>query len=376
MVTCAALVRIGINNKCTMKDGMDVLKPVSRNKALDKPSAGARIPHLVCAISPNERRLFLEPVARLLDSLPVTITWLSVSGAGESSAALRALNPTIVMPAWSTQPLLATWLESPDCALRYVCHLAGAVRWLVPRSFLERDGHVTNWGDIPSTAVAEHALLLALAALRNQGAWPAVIHDRPKAISHIEWLHTRTLFGRKVGIHGFGRVARALVPLLRPFGVNLRAYSAGVPESVFREAGVATAASLEALFAESQVLFECEALTPKTSRSVTGHLLASLPDGAIFVNVARGGLVDESALLREAVSGRLGVAVDVVTTEPAGPSCELAKVPAVVFSPHIGGPTFDQYPSCGEFALRNIARFARGEPLLASVSLEEYDRST
>lgn len=359
-----------------MENRMDVTKLASGNLASVEPATDATIPHLVCAISPNERRLFLEPVARLLETLPVTVTWLDTNGTGASATALRDLNPTILLTGWSTKPLLPAWIEAPDCALRYVCHLAGAVRWLVPRSFLERNGCVTYWGDIPSTAVAEQGLLLALAALRNLGAWPAVIHDRPKLISHIERLNTRTLFGRKVGIHGFGRVARALVHLLRPFGVTLRAYSAGVPESVFREAGVSTAASLEALFAESQVLFECEALTPKTSRSVTAQLLASLPDGAVFVNVARGGLVDESALLREAVSGRLGVAVDVVTTEPAGPSCELVKVPAVVFSPHIGGPTFDQYPSCGEFALRNIARFARGEPLLASVSLEEYDRST
>lgn len=101
-----------------------------------------------------------------------------------------------------------------------------------------------------------------------------------------------------------------------------------------------------------------------------------MPNGAVFVNVARGRLVDEAALLREAVSGRLSVAVDVVTTDPAGPSCKFFKTPAIIFSPHIGGPTFDQYASCGEFALRSVARFTRGEPLLASVSLEEYDRST
>ncbi len=356
---------------------MDVIKPATGNRASVETATDATTPHLVCAISPNERRLFLEPVARLLESLPVTVTWLDTNGTGASAAELRDLNPAMVLTSWSTRPLLPEWIESSDCALRYVCHLAGAVRWLVPRSFLERKGCVvTNWGDIPSTAVAEQGLLLALGALRNLGAWPAVIHDHPKLISRIEWLNTRTLFGRKVGIHGFGRVARALVRLLQPFGVKLQAYSAGVPDSVYREAGVTTAASLEALFAESQVLFECEALTPRTSGSVTAQLLASLPDGAVFVNVARGGLVDEVALLREAVSGRLGVAVDVVTTEPAGPTCKLVKVPSVVFSPHIGGPTFDQYPSCGEFALRNIARFVRGEPLLASVSLEEYDRST
>ncbi len=359
-----------------MNDRMDPIKPAGRKNSPAATTDGAAPLRLVCAVSANERRLFLDPVARLLESLPVTITWLDGYEAGATATDLRDLNPSILLTSWSTKPLLPAWIDAPDCALRYVCHLTGAVRWLVPRSFLERGGCVTNWGELPSTTVAEQALLLALAALRNLGEWPAVVLDRPKHVSHIERLKTRTLFGRKVGIHGFGKVARALVQLLRPFGVTLRAYSAGVPESVYREAGVTAAPSLEALFAESQVLFECEALNAKTVGSVTAQVLAALPDGAVFVNVARGRLVDEAALLREATSGRLGVAVDVLTAEPASSSSEFFKTPTIVFSPHIGGPTFDQYPSCGEFAVRNIDRFARGEPVLARISLEEYDRST
>jgi phosphoglycerate dehydrogenase-like enzyme len=247
---------------------------------------------------------------------------------------------------------------------------------LVPRAFLERGGIVTNWGEIPSGAVAEQALLLALAALRNLSKWPAVIQQREEAGSHIERLHTRTLFGRSVGLHGFGRVARALVALLRPFGVTLHAYSAGVPDAMMRAAGVTPCSSIEHLCARSEVLFECEALTPATTGSITAKALAALPDGAVFVNVGRGRLVDEAALLREAAAGRIRAALDVVASEPLVPNSAFCGVGDAVLSPHIAGPTFDQYPQIGDYAVRNIARYLAGDAPESVVTLEEYDRAT
>jgi phosphoglycerate dehydrogenase-like enzyme len=85
--------------------------------------------------------------------------------------------------------------------------------------------------------------------------------------------------------------------------------------------------------------------------------------------------VDEAALLRELTEGRLRVALDVMTAE----SCarrEAFRAAGAVLSPHIAGPTLDQYFRCGEHALQNIARFTRGEPLQAVVTVADYDRAT
>ena len=332
------------------------------------------LPRLVCALSGEERRLFLRDAVQELEALPATLHWQDAEVLAPGQ--LRDLAPEIVLTGWSTGRLDEEWVGAKSCSLRYVCHLAGSVRSLVPRVFLERGGWVSNWGEIPSGAVAEQALLLALAALRNLAGWPAVIQRVEEAGSHIERLQTRTLLGRSVGLHGFGRVARALVPLLRPFGVTLRAYSAGVPEALMRAAGVTPCGSIERLCAASEVLFECEALTPATAGSVTAAALAVLPDGAVFVNVGRGGLVDEAALLREAASGRIRVALDVVAVEPLAANSPFCRLRDAVLSPHIAGPTFDQYPRLGEFAVRNIARFLSGQVPESLVTLEEYDRST
>lgn len=329
---------------------------------------------MVCALSRDERRLFLADTLASLERLPASVVWVETGSA--DAGRLGELEPEIVLTGWSTPRLGDRWAGDRAGSLRYVCHLAGSVRHLVPRAFLERGGIVTNWGEIPSGAVAEQALLLALAALRNISNWSAVIQRREEAGSHIERLNTRTLFGRSVGVHGFGRVARALVTLLRPFGVTLHAYSEGVPEAMMRAAGVTPCGSIEQLCARSEVLFECEALTPATTGSITAKALAALPDGAVFVNVGRGGLVDEAALLRESAAGRIRAALDVVVSEPLVPNSAFCGVSDAVLSPHIAGPTFDQYPQIGEYAVRNIARYLGGTTPESVVTLEEYDRAT
>ncbi len=285
-------------------------------------------------------------------------------------------NPETLITCWSTPRLPDAWLESPACALRYVCHLTGSVRHVLPRSFIERGGIVSNWGTIPSGAVAEHALFLAIAALRNLPAWPSIFASPAAALDRMERLQVRTLFGRRIGIHGFGRVARSLVRLLAGFGSRITAFSEGVPEEVFKSEGVKRAENLRALFAESDVVFECEGLTPATALSVGAEELAALVDGGVVVNVARAGLIVEEALLAEARSGRIRVALDVYAEEPLPRSSPWRTISDSVLSPHLGGPTFDQYAQCAQLALKNITRYLANEPLQFLVTAAEYDRAT
>jgi len=210
--------------------------------------ADSRLPRVVVAVTARERGLFFAqeamPPAILLEDADFEPTrW---------EACLERERPDVVVSGWSTPPIPERWLMRPDCPLRYVCHVAGSVRALVPRSFVERGGLVTNWGDSVSAQVAEHALLLALAALRHADRWPGFI-ARDAAVRRIEEIGTRTLFGRSVGIHGFGAVARALLPLLAPFDVKVSAFSLGVPRELMRDAGVKPCESLRELFESSEV---------------------------------------------------------------------------------------------------------------------------
>jgi phosphoglycerate dehydrogenase-like enzyme len=339
-----------------------------------------RTKRIFFALNDYERRAFFsDELARELDALDVETRWRPEHplAPGEWLSLLEEHRPDVIVSCWSTPSVPASFV-AVGSPLAYVCHLVGSVRNLVPRAFLERGGLLTNWGSIAGRTVAEHALLLALSSLRNQPAWRPLIHGpranpwRPGSVR----LKTRSLFGRRVGIHGFGHVARALVELLRPFNVEITAHSAGVPDSLMRSVGVTPCASLAELAAHSEIFFECEALTSLTADSIDAAVLAALPDHAVFVNVGRGPVVNESALLQEAESGRIQIALDVVTREPIDPASPLAALPGAVLSPHIGGPTYDHFPACGQLALENLARYLRGESLEARITPELYDRAT
>lgn len=291
-------------------------------------------------------------------------------------AQILRLNPEVLVTCWSTPRLPEAWLMSPECNVRYICNLTGSVRHFLPRAFIERGGLVTNWGDLPSAAVAEHAILLALAALRNQPAWTRFFCGNMHVTERMERVGARTLRGRPVGIFGIGWIAQRLARLLHAFDTRVSAFSADAPDSLFTQCGVSRATSLRELFSGSEVVFVCEGLSQTTALAIGTKELAALPDDAVLVNVARSGLIDENALLAELRNGRLRAGLDVFDREPLKPDSPWFSVPGVVMSPHIGGPTADQYIQCAKLAFDNIARFQRGEPLQFLVTKEIYDRAT
>ncbi|GHB96612.1 hydroxyacid dehydrogenase [Cerasicoccus arenae] len=293
------------------------------------------------------------------------------------SKLIRHFEPSIIVTGWATPRLSNDIIENSWFKAEYICHLSGSVRSFLPVELIDRGVLVTNWGTLAAVSVAEHAVMLVLACARNLTKWhpPAESYIGGYSNRHTT-IRTRTLREKRVGIHGFGNIAKQIVHLLRPFGVKMSAYSHAVPSEEIEKNGLDSASDLKSLFADNDILIECEALTEKTRGSVTEELLSSLPEDAIFVNVGRGALVDESALIRLAAENRLRVATDVTTREPLSPDDPLWNAPTILRSPHIGGPTSDLYEHCGQFALANIRRFLNNERVRAIINREIYARST
>ena len=290
---------------------------------------------------------------------------------------LLEINPTVLVTSWETATLPVS-LARPDSALRYVCHLAGSVKRMVPRAFLEKGMLVSNWGTQINHAVAEHAMLLLLGTLRNIGGWDSAVKSWGNHVSPFSsiQLGTRSLRGSRVGLHGFGGIARELTRMLQGFGVEVSSYSQGVPKAFYEQHGVRPCESLEELFSTCDILMECEALTPQTAGSVTEGILRLLPPDAVFINIARAPIVNEEALLKVVAEGRLRVGLDVFHEEPLSPKSPLVGAPHAVLSPHIAGPTSEMYPQLADFAIRNIREFLRGGKIEGLVNLETYDRAT
>lgn len=281
---------------------------------------------------------------------------------------LATTRAPILVTGWGTRDLPVDLLQRcPD--LRYICHLCGTIRGKVPRELVARGLLVSNWGGSIAPTVAEHALLLVLSCLRGMAEHQAHLHgdgwSGPAA---------RSLYDRRVGLHGFGMVARALVPLLTPFRCRISSFAPGDADDDLARLGVTRSASPQALYADHDVVVCLVPLTPATHGLVGDVLLSRLRDGAVFVNVGRGAVIDDDALLRHAP--RLAIGLDVYHDEPLPADSPLRRIAHAVLTPHIAGPTVDRRHDAGAFCLANIHRFLAGERPQAVIDLARYDQQT
>jgi phosphoglycerate dehydrogenase-like enzyme len=125
-------------------------------------------------------------------------------------------------------------------------------------------------------------------------------------------------------------------------------------------------AALDELLAESHIVTIHAPLTPETRGLIEARRLALLRDGGVFVNTARGEIVDEQALVAELVSGRIRAGLDVFAQEPHVPEALLA-LPNVVLTPHLGSATRQARETMTRLVVDNIRACERGENLLTPV---------
>lgn len=292
----------------------------------------------------------------------------------EFLALLAEFKPDAIVACWSCPRLPDDLAERTGHHTRYLCALGGTVRNIVSSDLLRNGLVVSNWGNSISRVVAECGLMMVIAALRRVNHWALLLHrDKGwKQRNH----ETESLFEKRIGIHGFGAVARALVVLLRGFDVPVRVFAPGVPLSLLEEFAVQPVDSLATLFQSNEVVVEAEAFTEERRGMVKEEHLRLLADGSVFVNIGRGQLVDEAALGRVALEGRIHVALDVYEAEPLALDSPLRGLSNVLLLPHVAGPTMDRRRDAGRQALENARRFFSGQPLLSRVTLDVYDRST
>ncbi len=192
-----------------------------------------------------------------------------------------------------------------------------------------------------ATAVAELTLLGLLAAFRGvrahwdataRGAWP----DR-------ERLPDRELRGKVLGLVGLGRVGGRVALRARAFEMTVLAVDPYVCAARFEECGAEPVDDLDGLCRRVEALSLHCPLTDETREMVGRRQFALLPPGAVFVNTARGPIVDHAALREALAGGRLHAAVlDVHDPEPVEPG-GLASHPRVLATPHIGGHTVESH---------------------------------
>jgi phosphoglycerate dehydrogenase-like enzyme len=208
-------------------------------------------------------------------------------------------------------------------------------------------------------SVAELAVLDLLALARDLDGMRATLRERRWA----DRASGRSLFGGCVLIVGLGAIGTAVARRLGPFGARLLAIRAH-PEHG-GPAGIATVAGpdqLHELLGQADAVVCAAMFGPGTTRMFDASAFAAMKPGALFVNVARGGMVDEDALLAALESGQVGGAgLDVFADEPPPAGSPLLRHPRVIGTPHVGGLTGHMFYRSGELFAGNLRRWAAGE---------------
>ncbi len=214
---------------------------------------------------------------------------------------------------------------------------------------------------INADSVAEHTILLILALLKrlitiNEELHSAKWNKQGNGIRNYE------LKGKNVGLVGMGSIGRRVASLLSSFGANIFYHDISrVSEQ--EESGLGLSyLPFDELLAKVDILsFHC-ALTEQTRNLLGSRELALLRRGSFVVNTARGGLIDEDALLEALLSGHIaGAALDVHSKEPVGADNPFLSLPNVILTPHIGGISYDSFYSMISEAMNNIKCFENGE---------------
>jgi phosphoglycerate dehydrogenase-like enzyme len=289
-------------------------------------------------------------------SEPVRITCCSVA---DRHAYLAALETTDVL-FHVLDPVTERELAAAP-RLRLVQKLGVGVNTIDLAACRRRSISVCNMPGTNAPAVVEATLLLMLAALRRLPDWHARTtggHGWPTDPLLADTMGE--LAGRTVGLVGYGDIAQRLDQVLRALGASVLHHSRRSDRKGWRP--------IDELLAEADVVSLHLPLTDETRAIIDQRRFDLLKPGTVFVNTARGGLVEQEALVDALQTGRLrAVGLDVFAEEPVDRDSPLLSLPNVVLMPHVAWLTRETMARCLDVGMENVGRLAQGEELLHRV---------
>ena len=223
---------------------------------------------------------------------------------------------------------------------------------------------VANMPGANAPSVAEATVLLMLATLRRLPELDrAARAGRGWPTDESLGVRVRDLGGCTVGLIGYGNVAKRVEQILRSIGTTVLHTSTARAED---DTGWAT---LDDLLGQSDIVSLHLPLTPATEKMIDAAAISTMKPGAILINTARGGIVDEAALVTALCDGRLGAAgLDVFAEEPVSPDNPLLALDNVILSPHVAWLTADTMDRYLAAAIDNCERLRAGKPLHSVVN--------
>ena len=252
-------------------------------------------------------------------------------------------------------------------ALKWICTpYAGVDQFLKPEAFANPEALLSNSSGAYGVTIAEHTVMVLLDILRRQPEYRRIVADR-------EWkrdLTVRSVRDSRITLLGTGDIGRETAIRLRTFspavltGVNRRGKN---PGNLFDR--VLTGNNWEQVLPETDILIISLPGTREAFHMVGEQQLALLPDGAVIINVGRGSVIDQAALIRELKNGRLYAGLDVFEQEPPEKDDPLWELPNLLITPHTAGNMTLAYTvnRIVELFLEDMDRYCAGEKPLRLV---------
>jgi phosphoglycerate dehydrogenase-like enzyme len=324
--------------------------------------------------SHTERVFRKETFERMLDLFDVKINGTNTNYTTEWVAKEIAGFDGLVT-GWGTPELTEEVFENAD-KLKIISHSAGSVKgflegvvekYLIPRNicvFSANDAIALNVAEmtigmmiIVPRRIMDHALVI-----RNTNAWHS--SDVPSSGQYLS--------GSTIGIVSASKVGKHVIERLKPFDVEILVYDPYLSDYEAGRLGIKKV-ELDDLFARADIVSIHAPSIPQTNNMIGEKQLKALRNGATLINTSRGSVIDHNALLAEAQTGRIFVALDVTAPEPLPPDSPFRKLTNVIITPHVSGSGAYGYYTIGSTALKALEDFFAKKPVVGAVDLSKFE---
>lgn len=248
-------------------------------------------------------------------------------------------------------------------SIQLVCVLATGYNQVDTQACRERNIPVCNVPTYSTPSVAQFTIALLLELCHKIGHHSQLVHDGAwtRCQNFCFWSSPQLeLWGKTLGIIGFGRIGQAVAKIAKALGMNILVTSrTHYPQF----ADEVTYVDMDTLLANSDVITLHCPLFPETTEIINKKTIAKMKDGILFLNTSRGGLVNEQDLADALKSGKIAAAaIDVVTKEPVQADNPLLRAPNCTITPHMAWAPLESRRRLLECVAGNIAAFLEGHP--------------
>ncbi len=302
----------------------------------------------------------LQGICDVLDAVPL-------QGFDDNRAGAILSQITVLVTGWGCPRIDKTVLAAAP-HLRLIAHGAGTVKSFIAPEVFDAGIIVTNAAAANAIPVAEFTLAAILFANKNVFGFRELYRGK-RDQTHPEQLTNEQVgnWHKTVGIVGLSRIGRRMIELLRPFDLSVLVHDPYLSSAEAEALGLRNL-PLDDVIGCADVLSLHAPALETTRHMMDARRLALLRDGATLINTARGSLVDQAALTRELVSGRISAVIDVTEPEVLPATSPLYDLPNVLLTPHIAGAVGRERERLGEMAVAEVERFVNGQPLAHQVA--------